>query len=152
MGLIYYSPSHMLSMMGSHVMAFSEKGAVQARASTTIMEVNRSCGAKNQKVNWAVNCLLVSFAQWGRSILSKWTGRALWSSCNKDFHNVLPKKVSLLYQFFEDVLALALVFVYYLSHPWNSLIWILESATTCVILIKTSKNVDFNIARWYCCG
>jgi hypothetical protein len=60
--------------------------------------------------------------------------------------------VSLLYQFFEDVLALALVFVYYLSHPWNSLIWILESATTCVILIKNSKNVDFNIARWYCCG
>jgi hypothetical protein len=42
----------MLSMMGSHVMAFSEKGAVQAQVSTTIMEVNRSCGAKSQKVNW----------------------------------------------------------------------------------------------------
>jgi hypothetical protein len=35
MGLIYYSPSLMLSMMGSHVMAFSEKGAVQAHVSTT---------------------------------------------------------------------------------------------------------------------
>lgn len=72
-------------------------GILRKRCSTgpciNYMEVNRSCGAKTQEVNWAVNCLLVSFAWWGRSILSKRTGRALWSSCNKGFHNVLPRKV-----------------------------------------------------------
>jgi hypothetical protein len=63
----------------------------------------------------------------------------------------LPK-VSLLYQSFEDVSWLWLSFVSYLSDPRNSLIWILEWATTCVILIKhlASKSMELETACFGC--
>ncbi len=89
---------------------------------------------------------------WGWSILDKWTGRAPWSSCNRYVHNVPPKSEFAVPILWRCVLALTFFFVSYLSDPRNSLIWILEWATTCVILIKhlASKSMELETACFGC--